>query len=33
MQMGEIVKTGDISLVDQLEADGYASLRSDSDLE
>lgn len=26
MQSGEIVKTGDMSLVDQLEAGGYATL-------
>lgn len=31
MQSGEIVKTGDMSLVDQLEAGGYATLGSESD--
>lgn len=28
MQSGSIVRTGDMSLVDQLEADGYAFLDS-----
>jgi len=30
MQRGEIVKTGNMSLVDQLEMDGYASLQTSS---
>lgn len=27
MQSGEIIKTGDMSLVDQLEASGYSTLQ------
>jgi Fe-S cluster assembly ATP-binding protein len=32
MQSGEIIKTGDMQLVDQLEASGYADIMSPSPL-